>query len=111
MNGINSTVTLIESKRHELSLSSFHLLAAESVGVRKKWGSFSRQTKENIYLYFQYMRGLVEVHSYSNYYDYDYWKKWFQSFVREFDEANPYYDGNFEKVVLQNKALMEDLRQ
>ena len=108
MRGINNTVVLIESKRHELSLSSFHLLAAESVSVRKKWGSFSRQTKENIYLYFQYMRGLVNEHS-DNYSDYDYWKEWFQSFVREFDEANPYYDGNFEKVVLKNAALMESL--
>lgn len=111
MMGINSTVTLIESKRHELSLSKFHLLAADFISVRKKWGSLSQQTKENIFLYFQYLRGLVEIHDNDNYDDYAYWKKWFVGFMREFDETKPYYDGSFEKVVLQNKALMEDLKQ
>lgn len=109
MQGVNDTAILIERKRHDLSLSNFHLLAAYSVSTRKKWGSFSKRTKEKIYLYFQYLRGLVEVHDISNYANYDYWKKWFVDFVNDFDEQNPYYDGNFEKVVLDNAALMESL--
>ena len=108
MRGINDTVVLFESKRHELSLSNFHLLAASSISTRKKWGSFSRKTKENIYLYFQYTRGLVNEFS-DNYSDYDYWKEWFIDFVNRFDEAKPYYGVAFEKYVLQNDALMEVL--
>ena len=53
----------------------------------------------------------MEIHDNDNYDDYTYWKKWFVGFICEFDETKPYYDGNFEKVVLQNKALMETLKQ
>lgn len=107
----DTTFTLIDRKQHTLSFSRFHLLAAEDSSIRKKWGSLSQQTKENIFLYFQYLRGLVEIHDNDNYDDYTYWKKWFVRFMREFDEDSPYYDGNFEKVVLQNEALMEGLKQ
>ena len=79
--------------------------------LERNGGSLSQQTKENIFLYFQYLRGLVEIHDNDNYDDYTYWKKWFVGFICEFDETKPYYDGNFEKVVLQNKALMETLKQ
>lgn len=108
--GINDTVTLFETKRHEISLSSFHLLAADVVSTRKKWGSFSKQTKENIYLYFQYARNLENEFG-NNYNDYDYWKKWFINFINRFDEAKPYYGGAFEKYVLQNEALIKELKQ
>ena len=98
----NNTITLIERHTHKISLKTFHLLIAPYSDLRSKWGSFSDRTKENIFKYFLYLRNLVEIHDPDNYDNWNYWQDLFAHFIRGFDEQNPYYDGNFENVVLRN---------
>ena len=97
----NNVITLTEHHDHKISLKTFHLLVAPYSGLRTKWGSFSDKTKENIFEYFLYLRGLVEIHDSDNYDNWNYWQNVFSDFIRGFDEQNPYYDGNFEIVVLR----------
>lgn len=92
------TVILKETRNHCVTIKSFHLLLTKD--LKTKWDSFSDKTRENIWKYFQYLRGLVEIHDNDNYDRWDYWRDVMIKFVREFDETKPYYDGNFEKVVL-----------
>lgn len=99
----SNTVILEETHKHKLSIKSFHLLLAKDPELRTKWGSFSVQTKEDIWEYFHYLRGLVEIHDNDNYSNWDYWQNTMTGFVRRFDENDPYYDGNFEKVVLNSE--------
>lgn len=54
------TVTLEESHDHQLTTESFGQLLDKD--LKPKWDSFSDKTKENIWDYFQYLRGLVEIH-------------------------------------------------
>lgn len=98
----NNTIILTERHTHKISLKTFHLLLATDSDLRRKWGSFSDQTKKDIWEFFNYLRGLVEIHDSDNYDNWNYWQCIFVGFIREFDEQNPYYDGNFEKVVLRN---------
>ena len=98
----NNTITLIEHHTHKISLKTFHLLVAPYQELRIKWGSFSNKTKENIFAYFLYLRNLVEIHDSDNYDNWNYWQDVFSDFISSFDEENPYYDGNFENVVLRN---------
>ena len=104
----NNTITLTERHTHKISLKTFHLLIAPYPELRIKWGSFSDQTKEDIWEYFHYLRGLVEIHDYDDYADWNYWQDSMANFLRRFDENNPYYDGNFEKVVLESKWYKEE---
>lgn len=97
----NNTITLTERHTHKISLKTFHLLIAPYPELRIKWGSFSDKTKENIFAYFLYLRNLVEIHDGDNYDNWNYWQDTFADFISSFDEQNPYYDGNFEKVVLK----------
>lgn len=97
----NNTIILTERHTHKISLKTFHLLIAPYPELRIKWGSFSDKTKENIFEYFLYLRNLVEIHDSDNYDNWNYWQDIFKNFIRTFDEANPYYDGNFENVVLK----------
>lgn len=99
---------LTETHDHKLSIKSFHLLLARNSELRTKWGSFSNQTKEDIWEFFNYLRGLVEIHDYCNYANWNYWKDVMTEVVRRFDENNPYYDGNFEKVVLNSEWYKEE---
>lgn len=105
----SEAITLVRREYHNISLKTFHKLARYA-DLRKKWGDLSAQTKENIFAYFQYLRGLTLIHDNDHYDDYDYWQDWFIKFMIDFDESNPYYDGNFEKVVLplQNKQKQTD---
>lgn len=96
----NNTITLTERHTHRISLKTFHLLIAPYPELRIKWGSFSNETKEDIWEYFDYLRGLVEIHDNDNYDNWNYWQDVFSKFIRNFDEQNPYYDGNFERVAL-----------
>lgn len=98
----NKTITLTEHHNHRISLKTFHLLIAPYPDLRSKWRSFSNETKENIWEYFHYLRGLVEIHASDKYDNWNYWQDIMRDFVRRFDENNPYYDGNFENVVLRN---------
>ena len=93
------TVILEESHDHRLTTESFVQLLDKD--LKTKWDSFSDQTKENIWDYFQYLRGLVEIHDTDSYDNWNYWQDVMSEFVRGFDEGHPYYDGNFEKVVLR----------
>lgn len=95
------TVTLEESHDHQLTTESFGQLLDKD--LKPKWDSFSGKTKENIWDYFQYLRGLVEIHDTDNYDSWAYWNVVMTEFVRGFDESHPYYDGNFEKVVLRTR--------
>lgn len=99
----NNTIILTERHTHKISLKTFHLLIAPYPELRIKWGSFSDKTKEDIWEYFDYLRGLVEIHDNDNYDNWNYWQDVFSDFISSFDEENPYYDGNFEKVVLRNE--------
>lgn len=99
----NNTITLIEHYTHKISLKTFYLLIAPYPELRIKWGSFSDKTKENIFEYFLYLRNLVEIHDSDNYDNWNYWQDVFSDFISSFDEQNPYYDGNFEKVVLNGE--------
>lgn len=92
------TVILEETHTHCVTIKSLDQLLAKDLKAR--WNSFSDQTKENIWRYFHYLRGLVEVHDTDNYGRWAYWQDVMSAFVREFDETKPYYDGNFERVVL-----------
>lgn len=98
----NKTIILTEHHNHKISLKTFHLLVASHPELRIKWGSFSDRTKENIFAYFHYLRNLVEIHDSDNYDSWNYWQDVFVDFISSFDEENPYYDGNFENVVLRN---------
>ncbi len=98
----NITVILTEHHTHKISLKTFHLLIAPYSELRIKWGSFSDKTKENIFKYFLYLRNLVEIHNSDNYDNWNYWQDFFADFIRNFEEQNPYYDGNFENVALKN---------
>ena len=95
------TVILEETHNHRLTIKSFDRLLAKD--LKTKWGSFSDQTKEDIWEYFHYLRGLVEIHDTDSYDNWNYWKNEMSEFVRRFDESHPYYDGNFEKVVLRTQ--------
>jgi hypothetical protein len=99
----NNTITLTERHTHKISLKTFHLLIAPYPELCIKWGSFSNKTKENIFEYFLYLRNLVEIHDSDNYDNWNYWQEIFSDFISRFDEKNPYYDGNFENVVLRNE--------
>ena len=99
----NNTITLTERHTHKISLKTFHLLIAPYPELRIKWGSFSNKTKENIFGYFLYLRNLVEIHDSDNCDNWNYWQDVFSDFIGSFDEQNPYYDGNFEKVVLNGE--------
>ena len=99
----NKTIILTEHHNHKISLKTFHLLVAQYPELRIKWGSFSDKTKENIFEYFHYLRNLVEIHDSDNYDDWNYWQDFFSDFISGFNEENPYYDGNFENVVLKNR--------
>ena len=98
----NNTITLTERLTHTISLKTFHLLIAPYPDLRRKWGSFSNKTKENIFKYLLYLRNLVEIHDPDNYDNWNYWQDLFSHFIRSFDEGNPYYGGNFENAVLRN---------
>lgn len=100
----NKTIILTEHHTHKISLKTFHLLIAQYPELRIKWGSFSNKTKENIFEYFHYLRNLVEIHDNDNYDNWNYWQDVFADFISSFDEKNPYYDGNFEIVVLDQKV-------
>ncbi len=104
----NNTIILTERHTHKISLKTFHLLIAPYPELRIKWGSFSDKTKEDIWEYFHYLRGLVEIHDNDNYGNWNYWQDSMRDFLRRFDENNPYYDGNFEKVVLDSKWYKEE---
>lgn len=93
------TVILKETHNHRLTIKSFDRLLAKDLGT--KWSSFSDQTKEDIWEYFHYLRGLVEIHDTDSYDNWNYWQDAMTEFVRKFDENHPYYDGNFERVVLR----------
>lgn len=93
------TVILEETHNHRLTTESFDQLLDKD--LKTKWDSFSDQTKENIWGYFHYLRGLVEIHDVENFDRWTYWRVVMTKFVRGFDEGHPYYDGNFEKVVLR----------
>lgn len=95
------TVTLEESRDHRLTIKSFGQLLDRA--MKPKWDSFSDKTKEHIWDYFQYLRGLVEIHDTDNSDSWAYWHVVMTKFVRWFDESHPYYDGNFEKVVLRTR--------
>ena len=97
----NNTIILTERHTHKISLRTFHLLVAPYPELRIKWGSFSDKTKENIFEYFLYLRNIVEIHDSDNYDNWNYWQGVFRDFIDTFDEENPYYDGNFENVVLR----------
>jgi hypothetical protein len=99
----NNTITLTERHTHKISLKTFHLLIAPYPELCIKWCSFSNKTKENIFNYFLYLRNLVEIHDSDNYDNWNYWQDVFSDFISSFDEQNPYYDGNFENVVLRNE--------
>jgi hypothetical protein len=60
--------------------------------------------RANIFEYFHYLRNLVEIHDNDNYDNWNYWQDVFADFISSFDEKNPYYDGNFEIVVLDQKV-------
>ena len=98
----NKTIILTEHHNHKISLKTFYLLVAHYPELRIKWESFSDRTKENIFAYFHYLRNLVEIHDCDNYDSWNYWQNVFVDFIKNFDEENPYYDGNFENVVLRN---------
>lgn len=95
------TVTLEELHYHQLTIKSFDQLLDKD--LKPKWDSFSDKTKEHIWDYFQYLRGLVEINDTDNYDSWAYWHVVMTKFVRGFDERHPYYDGNFEKVVLRTR--------
>ena len=95
------TVTLEESHDHRLTIKSFGELLDKD--LKTKWDSFSDKTKEHIWDYFQYLRGLVEIHDTDNYDSWDYWQDVMTKFVRGFDESHPHYDGNFEKVFIRTR--------
>jgi len=97
------TVILEETHTHRLTIKSFDRLLAKDPKLTTKWSSFSDKTKESIWEYFHYLRGLVEIHDTDNYDRWDYWQDVMMTFVRGFDESHPYYDGNFEKVVLHTR--------
>ena len=94
-----NTVILEERHTHRLTIKSFGQLLDKD--LKAKWDSFSDKTKANIWGYFHYLRGLVEIHDTDSYDNWNYWQKTMTKFVRKFDEGHPYYDGNFEKVVLR----------
>ena len=93
------TVILEETHKHRLTTESFDQLLDKD--LKPKWDAFSDQTKENIWDYFRYLRGIVEIHDAEHFNDWTYWRVVMTKFVRGFDEGHPYYDGNFEKVVLR----------
>ena len=93
------TVILEERHTHRLTIKSFGQLLDKD--LKTKWDSFSDKTKANLWDYFHYLRGLVEIHDVEHFDDWTYWQKTMTKFVRKFDESHPYYDGNFEKVVLR----------
>lgn len=87
--------------RYEITVKNFHLMLKTS-GAKKKWKSFSEQTKENIFSYLWYLNNLMESHG-SDYGSWSYRRTQMTAFVTNFDESNPKYDGNFEYVALGQK--------
>ena len=84
--------------RWEVTVKNFHLMLKTSC-AKDKWKSFSEQTKENIFVYFWYLRNIQD----SDYFTWSYWRTEMTAFVTKFDESNPKYDGNYEYVVLGHK--------
>lgn len=84
--------------RYEITVKNFHLMLKTS-GAKEKWKSFSEQTKENIFEYLWYLNNLMESHG-SDYGSWSYRRTQMTTFVTNFDESNPKYDGNFEYVAL-----------
>lgn len=97
---MRDSIILEKTIRYEITLKNFPLILKTSY-AKYKWNSFSEQTKENIFRYFWYLHNLMDSHD--DYETWSYWRKEMTSFVTEFDESNPKYDGNFEYVALGMK--------
>ena len=95
-------ILLDEKIRHEVTFENFHELFNFKC-LLKKWNSFSQETKENIFMFFEHKRGLVEIHDSDHFADWNYWQEFFIEFIIDFDEANPTYGENFEAILGMKK--------
>ena len=95
----SKSIILSETIPHEVTFKTFHHLFRYAE-ERTKWGNLSQETKENIFMFFEYLRGLSEIQDPEHFSDWNYWQEWAISFMRHFDDANPRYSECFEKCVL-----------
>ena len=95
-------ILLEEVIPHKVTFKTFHHLF-RFADLRTKWGSFSQETQENIFMFFEHKRGLVEIHDPKHFADWNYWQGFLIDFIINFDESNPKYGENFEAILGMNK--------
>lgn len=91
-------ISLSEKIPHTITLRTFRNLLKYD-GEKQKWSSFSKETKENIFMYFNHLRGLVEIHDAKHFDDWNYWRDWATHFIINFDEASPEYGNGFNEIL------------
>jgi hypothetical protein len=91
-------ILLSEEIPHTITLKTFHHLF-RLPDLRAKWGSFSKERKENIFMYFNHLRGLVEIHDAEHFADWNYWQDWAVDFIINFDVARPRYGNGFDEIL------------
>lgn len=94
----STKILLSEEITHTVTLRTFRNLLKHD-GEKQKWSSFSKETRENIFMYFNHLRGLVEIHDAEHFDDWNYWRNWATRFIIKFDETSPEYGNCFDEIL------------